>query len=272
MGQRHIPRNKYTEVAMPTVEPEFTEFETIEAVVDLDEFGLGSARVSYYARDAEEMITLLRSGKSCPLITADMLQSAKFLHGSASSIGADGIYKVDLFWRGAGKFLRLDDAAVPQYSPSVQTSPIDTHYLFEEIAGTPAAPKPGAQFDDYGGFVRFNPMLPDGEKNPKAGVTSWYNASLTVSDRRGMQAEQIMEEDVFAVGKIQDPDVRNLVELEFPLPGFEQEQVRDFLLTSVKITDLGQGFGMIDRRWDMSGPFGWDKDIYDYEDDDGSDT
>ena len=251
---------------MPQVAPEFTEFETIEAVADIDEFGFGTARVSYYARNEEEMLRLLRSGKACPLVTAGLLQSSVFLHGSAETIGAEGIWKVHLFWRGAGTSLRLEQSAVPTYSPVAQTSPIETHYLFEELAGHPLIPQPGALFDEQGSFVRFTPKLPNGDKNPRAGLTSWYNATLRVADRRGIVTEQVTEEDVFKVGKIDVPDIRELVTLEFPLPGFEGEQKRNYLLDSIRIQDLGQGFAMIDREWLMSGPFGFDPDIYDYVD------
>ena len=251
---------------MPTVQPEFEDFETIEAVADVDEFGFGTARVSYYARTAEKAVELLQSGKTCPLVTAGILQSSVFLHGSASTEGADTIWKVNLFWRGAGTSLRLETSAIPSYKPVVSTSPIETHYLFEELAGTPLAPQDGALFDGQGSFVRFLPYLKDGNKNPRAGVTNWYNASLKVNDKRGMEVDQLTEDDVFRIGKIEEPDIRELVEFDFPLPGIAGEQTRDYLLTSVRIQDLGQGFGLVERDWELSGPFGWDKDIYDYAD------
>lgn len=251
---------------MPSVTPEFTDFETIEAVADIDEFGFATARVSYYARTPERAMKLLASGKECPLVVAGILQSSVFLHGSAATEGADTIWKVNLFWRGAGSSLRLETSAVPSYKPVAATVPIETHYLFEELAGTPLAPQDGALFDGQGSFLRFLPYLNDGTKNPRAGVTNWYNATLKVSDKRGMMIEQLTEDDVFSVGKIEQPDIRNLVELDFPLPGFEGEQKRNYILDSLRITDLGQGFGMVEREWAQSGPFGWDEDIYDYRD------
>jgi hypothetical protein len=247
------------------VQPQFDKFETIEAVLDTDEHGGATARVSYYARDANTMLSLLRRGEACPLVAAGLLQSARFLHGSASSIEG-GLWKVDLNWVGLGINLRVGESQTPQYRPIANTSPIDTHPLFENFAGTPAAPKDGVLFDDQGNFERFLPMLKDGTTpNPKAGLKSYYDATLKVSEIRAVSENLVQSQsDWFKVGKITRPDVDDLVNINLDLPGVEGD--RDFLLVSVTLEDMGNGLVLMEREWDMSGPFGWDKDIYDYSD------
>lgn len=252
---------------MPVVAlPEFNSFETIEAVIDTDEYGAATARVSYYARTDEAMLSLLREGvATCPLVAAGMLQSARFLQGGAESIEG-GVWQVNLSWVGLGVNLRLDEAVVPGYSPIAQTSPIETHPLFEGFAGTPEEPLNGAFFDAQHNFVRFNQFLPDGvTPNPKSGMKSYYDATLKVSERRGVLAESAQSEiDNLRVGKIDVPDIEDLIVVGLDLPGIIGN--RDHLFTSLELDDMGNDLIMMSREWDMSGPFGWDKDIYDYAD------
>jgi hypothetical protein len=245
---------------MPVFTPQFTDFETVEASMDTDEFGMATARVSYYAIDDEKMITLLRTGRICPFVTDGLMQSARFLHGSADL--EDGVWKVSLFWKGAGAALRLNEGAVTSYKPIAQTSPIETHPNFEEFAGTQQEPRNNALFDGKNNFMRFPPLMEDAiTKNPKSGVTNYYQATLKVGDNRVIEQKDIASESGwFAVGKLAEPEIDNLVQVDIG------GDLATHLLTSVILEDLGNGFASLVREWDKSGPFGWDEDIYDYKD------
>lgn len=245
--------------------PSFDKFETIEGVMDIDEWGAATVRISYYAMDDSEMLTLLRSGDTCPLVAAGMLQSARFIHGSAD-ITEGGVWKVSLSWVGLSVNLLLDVSATPGYQPTAATSPIETHPLFETFAGTPTAPLNGAFFDSQDNFVGFSPSLECGVKvNPKSGVKSYYDSTLKVMEKRGVTATGVQSQaDFFKVGKIDIPNVDNMVTINFDLPGITGN--RDHLLVSVVLEDMGNDLILMDREWDMSGIFGWDNDIYDYVD------
>ena len=251
---------------MPQVIPAFDEFETVDASVDIDEHGIAEARISYYASSDSVMLALLKTGKSCPFVSDGVLSSAKFLHGSANTMEG-GLWKVSLFWRGAGSALRLEEAAKLTYTPLGATVSIDTHPTFEKFAGTPAEPKNNAAYDEHNNFDRFPLHLEDGvTANPKAGVKNYYQASMKVGERKVIQQGSISSEaDWFKVGKIDDPDVSNMVKFDPKLPGFG-DQNRNYLMMTVKLEDIGNGYAYLDRAWDQSGPFGWDEDIYDYDD------
>jgi len=64
----------------------------------------------------------------------------------------------------------------------------------------------------------------------------------------------------FSVGKLSTPDIANLVHVDIG------GSLATHLLTSVMLEDLGNGYATLGREWDKSSPFGWDEDIYDYED------
>lgn len=248
------------------IQPEFDLFESMEATLDADEAGVASAKVTYYAKDAMQALALLKTGETCPLVSNGMMASARFLHGSAKTIGAGEVWQVELFWRGMSVNATLDEAAIPSYTPTSQTAPIDTHPTFESFAGTPDSPLNEAVFDEQGQFTGFRLYSSDGvTKNPKAGIKNYYQASLKVGEHRVIDQEKLGESDWLMVGKIDDPDIEDLITINLRIPDME-DQTRDYLLNSVVLEDLGQGYASLDREWLMSGPFGWDTDIYDYSD------
>jgi len=243
--------------------PQFTDFETIEASMDADKNGFATARVSYYARDEKQVVILLRKGKTCPLVEAGMMKSARFLHGSARS-EEGGVWKVTLYWKGVSSRLRLNEASIPTYKPNGQTAPIDTHYEFEKFAGNPRSTRNGALFDDQNGFIRFLPKV-NGVKNLKAGIANYYQATLKIGETKGIKLTDLAKMDVWSrVGKIATPELRGGVKIDLPVRGIKPG-TRNYLMASLVVEDLGQGYGMLEREYDLSGPFGWDPDIYEHD-------
>jgi len=250
---------------MAQVSPEFTQFETLDASLDVDAYGAATCRVSYYARTDEIMLTLLKSGvETCPFVTNGMLATARFERGEAETIEAG--WKVNLIWLGIPINLNLNESAVPEYQPTAQTQPIESHPLFESFAGTPDNTKNDAVYDNKGNFVKFPTLLANGEKNPKGGVKRYYEGSLRVTEKRGIELVSVQAEaDYFNIGKIDIPDVEGLLKIKLGLLDAEDED-RDYLFTSIQLDDMGNGLAMMVREWDQSGPNGWDVDIYDYAD------
>lgn len=250
------------------IQPEFNDFETVEATIDSDEYGFAQVRVSYYVRTTSNLLTILRNGFTCPLVTNGMLKSARFLHGSAD-FSEPGIWKASLYWKGIMDEDRTGDVVYPKLSPTAQTAPIETHPLFTTIAGTPTARLNNAQFDDQGNFNRFPPLLEDGvTKNPKGGITNYYQATFKVGSKSAESIATLSgERDDLTVGKIQNPNLALLRELQLKVPAaFTGTVKRNFLFTSLTIEDMGNDYAMVEKGWDLSGYVGWDQDIYEYDD------
>lgn len=250
---------------MANIIPPFDSFETIEASIDAEDSGVATARVSYYASTAVIAARLLKRGQTCPLVDAGLMRSARFIHGSATTEDG-GVWKVNLVWKGASSKLRLNESIVPNYLPAAQTSPIESLPNFAAIAGTPSDPLPGAVFDSTdGSFKEFAARLPGNLPNPRAGMKSYYQASLSITEDKVMFSEEITESSkLYAVGKIVEPDAGEIPDFSFPVPGVA-EPVRDYLLASVELEDLGNEYVHVKRRWDQSGFRGWDTDIYEFE-------
>lgn len=159
-----------------------------------------------------------------------------------------------------------DEDAEPVYSleNAVTNAPIETHPDFETFAGTwtnDGSNPNGARFItdvldmNKGKFLGFVPT--PGEANPKAGVTDFLVPSLIYSETRTYSglALSALAIDMNKIGKIDTPPPSNV------LPTVASP--RNWLLFACNASQVGGGI-KVDKKWRLSGPRGWDEDIYDY--------
>ncbi len=256
---------------MATIEPSFegNPFENFTARVNVNEQGFADIDVTYYAQTLADTMTLLKTGKTCPLIASGMVLTALFKSATADRDESGLFYTVVLHWKGVAPSVLLTDRTIqPNYAPRGESQPIQTHPMFLKFAGSPLARNESTnpQFDADGNFVRFNRWLADGSKNPKAGTENFYSPGLSVSDARVMIAEDVSNMvGLFNVGRIDNPPHTTLPVLKIEVYGLPTAD-RNYLLTGLDIEDCANGYVVVGREWLLSGPWGWDTDIYEYSD------
>ena len=180
----------------------------------------------------------------------------------------DKAYVVRMNWVGLLLAYNLADTITPGYKPQGLTEPIATHPYFPTFAGNWASRKTdisNPDFDKNGSFVKFHKYMPDGSPNPFAGVDTFYQAGLIVTDYRVVEKEEAEVDDAYVVGKISQPDNDKLPIINTEGDGVPVKR-RNYLLISVDLEYFNNGLVGVKREWQMSGPKGWDVDIYDYED------
>ena len=252
---------------LPDFVPELTELENYSATVSSDIRGFADIDVTYYVSTLTRAMNLLKNGKICPLIADGVVLTALFKYGSFEL--EDGVvYKVVLHWKGISINQDLEATEIPNFDPRGNTEPIQTHHYFTKFAGTFTNRNPASmpEFDQYGVFQRFARRLKDGSKNPKAGISNYYNPGLVVKDERLMSAEDIATTaDMFNVGKIDVPDIEDLPTIHTDVYGLPVA-LRNYLLVSLELEDFANDYVGVNREWLLSGPWGWDTDIYEYSD------
>lgn len=147
--------------------------------------------------------------------------------------------------------------------------PIQTHPRFNFFAGKPGAEVNGAVFDaNTGNFNRFKPYITPGEsytdaegalqvavtmfKNRKSGVTDYFVPIVKLTE-----TALIFQEDLGA-------EVSRLTAIEEPpdTPLRPRFTFRTWLLSKADPVWIGYQVFKLTKEWSLSGPRGWDKDIY----------
>lgn len=158
----------------------------------------------------------------------------------------------------------------PEYAETVQrvyslegclsTEPIESHPDFETFAGTPAIPLTGAKFDLDGLFTGFSANDQPADVNKrKTGVRSYQMPSFMLTEVIVRPYGTVSgyspstPSSMAALGCIDTPPANSLVP--------QLHSKRSWMLWSLDIEDLGNGTRET-RRWRLSGPRGWDTDIY----------
>lgn len=181
---------------------------------------------------------------------------------------AAGIAKVVIDYEGIDPSQGGGQGESKSYSLDVNTNsePIETHPDFRQWAGQAVVgggtnPQTGAIWDEDGAFLGFA-IEKAGEDSDsiyadpnvdKAGVKSFlspgvtYTESITNSDSRGSNV------DLEKVGKIDTPTKSDV------LPKIPSN--RNWLLMGASVKEVGNGVA-IDYKWKLSGPKGWNEDIY----------
>ena len=146
--------------------------------------------------------------------------------------------------------------------------PIQTHPDFAKFAGTKDEQINGSVFDENGNFERFKPFITEGEqitrdgsqvaasaneKNRKCGISD-YNVPIVHLEETML----VFQEDLAAL-----VDELTYVERNMPsTPLRPSWPHRTWLLTEANPTWVGFEVFKLKRKWSLSGPRGWDGDIY----------
>ena len=149
--------------------------------------------------------------------------------------------------------------------------PIETHPKFNEFAGDDKSPVNGAVFDEDGNFEKFKPFIKQGEKytdaelgngiiltatetikNRKAGVTDYLVPIAKLTEERLYLHEDLPEPIEELTSVVPEPDS----------PLTPKYTFRTWLLTAADPTWVGYKLYKLRREWSVSGPRGWDVDIY----------
>lgn len=170
--------------------------------------------------------------------------------------------KVTLTFEGVGTLGTsgtVDDTRVYSLEGTLATEPIETHEDFDTFGGTFNSPNTtnGAHFadDGTGAFLGFyGGSVPSANKNCKRGVTSYLAPALVYSENITVGHGSISSSRVSInkLGKIDSPPSSSVL----PEVGS-----RTWLLASVSVENVGSG-ARSTRSWRLSGPRGWDTDIY----------
>lgn len=152
-----------------------------DGVVSYDGFGLMTFRGMLQAKDADDLYSL----KGCPMFGVELGSAAKGFYVSKVTkklqVNKSVIFDIEAI--GIEPRCNGQTAISPAPSSSVSTEPIETHWNFPNIAGTPDAPLNGAVFDDKKKFLGFGVVSQSssGPSDPSitsaeslAGVRSYY--------------------------------------------------------------------------------------------------
>lgn len=130
---------------------------------------------------------------------------------------------------------------------SVAQAPLEAHPDFNDFA-TPAN---GATFDDEGNFTGWEIEL-GGNKNPFYGVEAWLVPGA-------------IYEEVWTRGRTSNEgsEFENTGEIDTPPNSGARIRIdgRNWLFLGGEVELIGDGSRMT-RRWRLSGPDGWNEDIY----------
>lgn len=174
------------------------------------------------------------------------------LYKSATiTIMEGGFESVDVTYEGVveSEFVKIS------VNTNTTTEPIDTHEEFCDFAGNKQKPKNGAIFNDDGTFKGFE-IFVDNERNEFAGVKSYLVPSVEVTET--IEYSDCHFKDAEDIGKICKPKKDSLTELDV---NYEMPKKTTFLCTGVKWQSFGVGC-IVTKTYRLSGPNGWDKDIY----------
>jgi hypothetical protein len=143
----------------------------------------------------------------------------------------------------------------------LSTEPIETHPDFVTFAGNSnASSKNGAVFDDDGVFLNFSGKDQNNDvSRRKTGVRSYLCPSLILTEVIVKPYKTISgyspatPSSMTGLGCIVDPPANPVMPTV--------HSTRTWMLSGVTVEDLGNGTQET-RRWRLSGPRGWDPDIY----------
>jgi len=153
---------------------------------------------------------------------------------------------------------------------STSGDPIETHPKFTtDFGGEPpeggGTNSKGAKFDEDGKFLGFvAPKEVDGNKyapyedlnRVKSGVRSFLNAGFVYTETKIYNSARRagIDLDANTLGEIDDSVPNSDALPEFP-------EGRDWLLIQFDVDEWGEGL-RVTKSWRLSGPRGWDVDIY----------
>ena len=148
----------------------------------------------------------------------------------------DGTGWIDIGSKNGGRSVEIIAA--------VQTEPIETHPDFATLAGTAASPANGAIYDDDGRFTGW------AATSAYRGIESYLAPTVRVRIAE-VDTVDVTSADLEEIGTIQSVSASDA-----PTPsGY------NWLCTDVSQVDQGDDY-LITREYTLSGPSGWNTDIY----------
>lgn len=233
--------------------------EQLEASVDIDSLGVAAATLSF----------------DCPYVSAVAYALTKVAHPDFPWLTRMSA-RVSRLPAERGRVVVNFKGISPEYAATTQrvyavegatsSEPIESHANFTAFAGTKASPLNGAMFindsDDSedGKFLGFSAdNQPTDPNRRKTGTRSYLAPSLVLTETivrpysRTSGYSPQRASSMVGLGTIDEPPANGLVPTVYA--------TRNYLLSSITVEDLGNGTREV-RRWRLSGPRGWDVDIY----------
>lgn len=231
--------------------------EDVPAEIIVDRYGVSSAQLTYQCEfdRAIELLTGLNAHPAYPWLFA---KTARVTREEAL------LGRIVVDYEGVDESTNYDEEVRKVYSVEGATSsePNESHPRFVFIAGRwddQSSWKKGAMFqttgDDKGKFLGFQPLLSDGESNPKAGQKSYLMGNVIFTETRTYSYRSLSSIRISAekLGRIDTPP--NVVMCPDLPDGF------NWLLITFTAEQVGRGMKLT-RKWRSSGPHGWDEDWY----------
>lgn len=147
--------------------------------------------------------------------------------------------------------------------------PIQTHPEFNNFAGKLGGPINGAVFDSQNSFERFKPYISNGEKYTDRNGTL-QEATKTIKNRKcGIQDYLCpivhLTETKLVLGERLSAEVKQLGGIDATPPNTPLKPHwprRTWLVTKTDPQWVAKGVYKLVTEWSLSGPRGWDKDVY----------
>lgn len=241
-----------------------TLLEDVPATIDFDEEGIAGAQLNYTVlwEFAPALVSVL---KEHPDYSWLIRKKARVTREEAClakvSVDFEGIPPTEEEEEGEGPTPTETDYSL---DGSTSSDPIETNKNFPTFAGTWDNPLNGAVFVPANSeepisatnykFKEFAVVEPQ-PAHPKTGVTTYETFGVVYTETRTFAEANLVSIalGLNQLGKISTPPPSNY------LPPVEAP--RNWLLNSAKITRIGVGM-KVSRSWKLSGPNGWDPDIY----------
>ena len=232
--------------------------------IEVDEVGVSTITEVYSCRDEDMAKDCLDfAAEDCTLpVTRPRVES------SAGDRVEGGMWQVTRNFVGILSEELVGDFRIYGCKTIANREPIQTHPNFKDFGGKAGAPVCGAVFDAIGNFERFKPYLTTGdfklvngvktavttlEKNRKCGVTDYLCPIVHLTESR-LILEEDLDSFIQGLGFIDDEPPDTSMRPDWPN--------RSWLLSKADPQWVGFQVYKLQREWSLSGPRGWDGDIY----------
>lgn len=235
------------------------------ASISVDEVGVLTMSLSYVCKDDEMAKEVLAYEVEDVEFGVPL---ARFVSSSADRLEA-GMWNVGIEIAGILSEDLIGEYKLYKVSTVANREPIASHPNFNTFAGKIGNPINGAVFDETG-FVRFKPYLTAGDEHTNSGDLQTVANGETIKNRKAGVTDYFMPIIHFEETKlVLEGDLRGNIEyLALVDPATPSTPLkptypnRSWLLTQGEPEWVGKEVYKLIRKWSLSGPRGWDKDVY----------
>ena len=236
--------------------------QSMSVTMEVDEVGVAHVTEVLLCKDegmAKEALDFAASDIPLPL-------DRPFVGSSSSERVEGGMWQVTRVFTAI-----LDESDIGTYklyktSCVANREPIETHPNFSVFAGTPDTREQyGTVWDAQGNFERFTPYIGKGTTF----VAGFVLGPRLVKSRKAGVKDYLMpiikyEENMLVLAENLPALVKKLSQRDDPpkSPIKPSYAARTWLLTSARPEWVAEGTFRLKREWSMSGPNGWDLDVY----------